>query len=74
MNDAFSSEYDESVTDLSQNIDSLFFWEWGLAYLHVLFQIGVAEFLNDVVVIVTFHNIENLDDVLGFQHLHDLYF
>ena len=56
-----------------QNVDGL-----GLGGLwcdfKIFFEVGVAEFLDDVVIVGAFHDLVDRHDILGLDLLEDLYF
>jgi len=72
MDDAFLDKREEAIADLLQQLQSSFLRDVGVA-VDVLFQIRVADLLDDVIVVAAFHHIQNLDDVVGFEELKNLY-
>ena len=73
MHYALPSKGDEAVADLGEQSEGLGLCELGVG-LEVLLEVGVAEFLHDVVVVGTLHDIIDLDDVFGLEQLQDLNF
>jgi hypothetical protein len=72
MDDALSDESEEAVDDLPEDIDGLVLGSEG-GDLEVLLEVGVAEFLDDVVIVGGLHDVVDGDDVLGLDLLEDLY-
>ena len=66
MDDSFLDEGHEAVTDLLKNVDSLVLGEVGVV-IYELLEVAITYFLNDVVVMTAFHDIEHLHYVLGFD-------
>ena len=71
VDNTFSNKYQEPITNLGQHVDTkflieLFFWHYDLG------DISIAQFLNDVVIFATFHDVNKLDDVWVVYWLHDL--
>ena len=66
MHDTFLDKSHETVADLSEDIDSLFFWQIRVV-VYKLLEIAVTYFLDDVVVMAAFHHIQNSHDILGFD-------
>ena len=71
MNDTFTNEWNKSIDDLLEKIDSSGLADIGMV-ADVSFKVTIAEFLYDVVVVAALHDIHNLDDVLWFKHLKNL--
>jgi hypothetical protein len=72
MDDAFADEGEEAVDDLAEEVDGLGLGGVGGEF-EVLLEVGVAEFLDDVVVVGALHDVVDGDDVLGLDLLQDLY-
>ena len=66
MDDSFLDKRHEAITDLFENVDGLVLGEVGMM-IYKLLEIAITYFLYDVVVVTTFHDIEHLHYVLGFD-------
>lgn len=73
MDDAFFGKHDKAIADLFEELDGFVLCEFPFG-LEELFEVGVTNFLYDVVVVAAFHDIHHLDDIVRLEHLHDLYF
>ena len=62
----------ESVHDLPYDLDRPFLGD-NCILLDVFFEVAVAEFLDDVVIVGALHDLVDGDDVLGLDLLQDLY-
>ena len=62
----------ESVHDLPYDLDRPFLGD-NCILLDVFFEVAVAEFLDDVVIVGALHYLIHGDDVLGLDLLQDLY-
>jgi len=73
VDDALPDQREESVDDLLQDVDGL-----GLGGVRsdfqIFFEVGVAELLDDVVIVGAFHHLVDRHDVFGLDLLEDLYF
>ena len=72
MDDTLPNQSHEPVTNLSQNIDALFLWDVRML-INKFFKVAIAYFLNDVVIMTTFHDIQNLNNIFRLDQLQDLY-
>ena len=73
MHYTFLNQLDEPVTYLLQVSNRLFLW-YSPNFVHVLPQLSpVAILLDDVVVVVALHYVEEFHDVGALQSLEDLY-
>lgn len=72
MNDAFFHESHEPIGDLPKNFDRFLLRHRGML-LNNFFKVCIAELLNDVVVIGTFHDFKDWDYVFRFNLLKDFY-
>lgn len=72
MDNALFDQRQEPIDDLPEDLNGL-----GLGGVRgdpeVLFEVGVAEFLDDVVIVCGFHDVVDSDNVLGLDLLEDLY-
>ena len=72
MDDTFFNEGKESITDFSQQFDCLFFIKDSSRFsFKVMLKICIAKLLYDVIVIGTFHDIIEPDNILGTDSLHN---
>ena len=67
MDDTLFDESQKPITNFSKNLNGLFFG-YGFVglLLEVIFEINVAELLDNVVVVIALHDIKELNDVGGF--------
>ncbi len=73
MDDTFFNKCNKTITNLSQKRNSLFLW-YLLIFLEITLKIIIADLLNYVIVMTAFHNIHDLNDILGFKKLQNLNF
>jgi hypothetical protein len=66
MYDAFLDQCEESIADLFEKFYGLCFWYFFFLF-YIFLEIAVTELLDDVVVIVAFHDIHDTHHVLGFK-------
>lgn len=71
MNNSFSNQGQKPFTNLHQDINAVLFRKV-LSWFNKLRQITIAEFLNDIVVFGSLHDIPKANYVIAFDHLHDL--
>jgi hypothetical protein len=73
MDDSFADQGNEAVHDLLEEFDCLLLGDV-VVDLEVLFEVALAEFLDDVVVVGALHDFVDGNDVFRFHLLQDLYF
>ena len=73
MDDAFLHQRHEAVGDVPQYLDSFGLGKRSVGGDEIL-ELALAQFLDDVVVIGTLHDLIDGHDVGGFDLLQDLYF
>lgn len=72
MDNTFPNKRDEPITNLPQKTNGLIFGDL-LMRMQILLEIAVADLLDDIVVVVTFHDIQHPDHVFAFEQLKNLY-
>lgn len=74
MDDALPNELHEAVANLGEHADCLSLRD-ALPLIHDAFEVSAAaELLDDVVVVIALHHVEEPDHILGLQTLQDLDF
>ena len=68
MNNALFDKCEEAVTNLSEHVDSLFFWPL-ITFFDVFAKIAVTDFLYDVIVFGALHDIIEHNYIFGVQFL-----
>lgn len=71
MNNTFLNKGNKTIANLPQKCSSLFLWYMWI-FFDVAFKIVIANLLNYVVVMAAFHNIHDLNDILGLKKLQNL--
>lgn len=62
VDDTFPGQNQKTVTNLGQHVYAIVLFELGF-WSHYFADIPITEFLDDVVVFATFHDIDKLDDI-----------
>ena len=70
MDDSLLHQGEKSLTKLREDVHTVHFWEM-LACFNEAGQIPIAQFLNDVVIFGTFHDVDKAHDVLVEDDLHN---
>lgn len=64
MHNALLHKRQEAITDLRKNLNGFLFRnDFMVLFFEIVFQIDVTELLDDVIIVITFHHIEELDNV-----------
>lgn len=74
MHDTLLNELNEPIAYLFQHLDSFFFW-YSSSLLHYTSELAsITKLLDDVVTMLTFHNIKKANNIIWLQRFEDLYF
>jgi hypothetical protein len=73
VDNSFFGERKKTIADLPQKLDSFLLGNsW--FFKEQLLEVTVAKLLDYVVVVAAFHDIEDPNNILAFEQLHDLDF
>ena len=62
VNDTLSGKSDKTVADLSEKVNGLFF-RYFFMFFEILAKIFLTNFLHDVIIITTLHDIHHPDNI-----------
>lgn len=74
MENTLLDECKKSIANLCQELNGLFLRDGFVGLLlKVVLEIYITKLLNNIVIVVAFHDIKQLDNVRGFENFHNFY-